>query len=204
MSIKYAVLGLLAERANHGYALHAAFEERLSDFWELNYGQVYQVLTVLEREGLIAGRDERVGKRPPRKVYSVTPRGRAALGNWLVEPRDRPRPFRDDFYVRLLFAKQGDRDGLYSMVDAEIATRRQRLAELIDRREAASNAAPESLVPRFFVAAAVLHVEADLEALKQCRAALIQLDQAAPKQCAEGKASPQTRGWASNHTAPRS
>src|SRR6266404_9797793 len=86
MSIKYAILGLLAERPSHGYAVHASFEARLSDFWELNYGQVYQVLGLLEREGLIAGEDDRVGKRPPKKVYSVTSRGRIALRNWLRAP----------------------------------------------------------------------------------------------------------------------
>jgi DNA-binding PadR family transcriptional regulator len=69
MSIKYAMLGLLAEQPNHGYAIHAAFEERLGDFWELNYGQVYQVLHLLEGEGLIAGQSQRRGKRPRRRVH---------------------------------------------------------------------------------------------------------------------------------------
>jgi hypothetical protein len=66
------VLGLIAERPRHGYAVRAAFEERLSDFGELNYGQVYQMLMVLEREGLIVGAHERVEKRTPRTVSSIT------------------------------------------------------------------------------------------------------------------------------------
>ena len=51
MSIKHAVLGLLAETPRHGYAVRTAFEECLGDFWELNYGQIYQVLAALEAGG---------------------------------------------------------------------------------------------------------------------------------------------------------
>jgi DNA-binding PadR family transcriptional regulator len=199
MSIKYAILGLLAERPNHGYAIRAVFEERLSDFWELNYGQVYQVLTGLEGEGLIGGRDERVGKRPQKKVYSVTSRGRTALANWLACSRYQRRPFRDDFYVRLMFADQTDREGVCSMLDAEFARGRERLAALIDRRDAATDR--ESLVPRFFAAAAVLHAEADLEALRQCRAALVEASQAASKRCGERKAFSRTASRAANPVA---
>ena len=71
MSIKHAILGLIAEEARHGYAVRTAFEERLGDFWELNYGQVYQVLTTLEREALITGCDERVGRRPVRRTIVI-------------------------------------------------------------------------------------------------------------------------------------
>ena len=163
MSIKYAILGLLAEQPRHGYAVHAVFEQRLSDFWELNYGQVYQVLTSLEREGLIAGQDERVGKRPPRKVYSVTSRGQSALRNWLLGPSDRRRPFRDDFYVRFLFADHADLTSLCAMIDAEIVRCRERLAELTDRRDAAPKSLPGSYVPSLFNGAAVRHAEADLK-----------------------------------------
>ena len=172
MSIKYAVLGLLAERAGHGYAVHASFEARLSDFWELNYGQVYQVLMQLEREQLVAAHDEREGRRPTRKVYSVTPKGRDALRTWLAKPTERRRPFRDDFYVRLLFADLEDGEALRVIVDLEIAKCRERLAELVDRRDRRLGEESPTIVSQLFGKAAVLHAEADLEALRQCRAAL--------------------------------
>ena len=189
MSIKYALLGLLAESPNHGYAVHAAFEERLSDFWELNYGQVYQILTVLEREGLITGRDERVGKRPPRKVYSAPARGQAALHNWLLGAGDRRRPFRDEFYVRFLFADATDSETLCAMIDAEIARCRARLADLTDRRDATPQAQPNCYVPRLFAAAAVRHAEADLESALDCKVTVMQLLRATPEPRARTKSS---------------
>ena len=110
MSIKYAVLGLIAEEPRHGYAVRAAFEERLGDFWQLNYGQVYQVLATLEAQGFIASHDEQIARRPTRRVYSITARGRGVLQRWLEHPRlASAKPFRDDFYARLLFINTAQR-----------------------------------------------------------------------------------------------
>jgi len=169
MSIKFAVLGLIAEEPRHGYAVRAEFEARLGDFWELNYGQVYQVLTALEQEGLIAGSDERVGRRPTRTVYTVSPKGREALRRWLEQPLSRKQPFRDEFYVRLLFAGQADPKLVPVMLEAQMRRCNERLAELLDQRDThASPADPQ----RLFRQAAILHAEADLKALTLCRDAL--------------------------------
>ena len=167
MSIKHAVLGLIAEEPRHGYAVRAAFEERLGDFWELNYGQVYQVLTVLEQEGLIVGADERIGKRPPRTVYSITAKGRQALRRWLEHPISRKQPFRDEFYVRLLFASQADPKLIADMLTRQIRRCRERIAELAER-EGDGPAVPTD-IHAFFRKAAILHAEADLEALTICQ-----------------------------------
>ncbi len=172
MSIKYAVLGLIAEGSKHGYAIRAEFEERIGDFWELNYGQVYQVLTALEKEHLIIGRDGRVGKRPQRKVYSISEKGHTALDAWLQRPPSRRRPFRDDFYVRLLFADHSNLASLQAMLSAQIAACQEHLAELVDRDEANVGTTSESAVRRLFTKAAIMHAEADLKALEVCRVTL--------------------------------
>ena len=49
MSIKHAILGLLADRPLHGYELKAAYESELVPATQLNYGQVYTTQT---RRGL--------------------------------------------------------------------------------------------------------------------------------------------------------
>ena len=169
MSIKYAVLGLIAEEPRHGYAVRAAFEERLGDFWELNYGQVYQVLTTLEREGLIVGTDERFGKRPPRTVYAISAKGRAALRTWLAQPPSAARPFRDDFYVRLLFIKgEEDRTLLAQLLKARTDACERRAAELLDQRHALQPTSPEGIARWLFMEASILHAEADLKAAALC------------------------------------
>jgi DNA-binding PadR family transcriptional regulator len=172
VSIKYAVLGLLREQTRHGYAVRAAFEERLGHVWELNYGQVYQVLTTLEQEGLVVASDERIGRRPPRRVYAISSKGRDTLRTWILQPRSRKRPFRDDFYVRLLLAAEWEPDLVHGMIEEEGRRCREHLATLNDQVGPTDHAGTEATVRSLFVKAASLHAEADVRALELCRAVL--------------------------------
>src|SRR5712692_1116479 len=53
MSLKFGILGLLAEQPLHGYDVKNRFESLLGGSWDVNIGQVYTTLQRLEREGLI-------------------------------------------------------------------------------------------------------------------------------------------------------
>src|SRR6266478_6429111 len=99
MSVKYALLGILAKDQRHGYDLKDAFEESVGDFWTVNYGQIYRTLDRLERDGLVEWHQEPQERRPDRKVYRITPKGRTELEQWLVEPSSRPRALRDELFV---------------------------------------------------------------------------------------------------------
>jgi DNA-binding PadR family transcriptional regulator len=170
MSVKHAVLGLLAKGPSHGYAIRAAFEEQLGIFWELNYGQIYQVLAALENEGLIVRTSHEANSRP-RKVYALSPSGRDALHSWLKKPPLASRPFRDDFYVRLLLAEQYGRDELKQLLDREYQGSRERLARLVDTRADTAGV----LARQLFTEAAILHAEAEVKALELCRTKLLEL-----------------------------
>jgi DNA-binding PadR family transcriptional regulator len=172
MSIKFAVLGLLRERPMHGYAVCTAFDEQIGDFWNLNYGQVYPVLVDLEREGLISGHDEQAGKRPRRRVFSISPMGREAFRAWLAKPSGGLRPFRDEFYVRLLFA-ESDTNLLGTLLHEQLVRTQERLAALIAERDAYKASGQASRVRVLFAEASILHAEADLKALRRCEAALL-------------------------------
>jgi DNA-binding PadR family transcriptional regulator len=50
------------------------------------FGQLYQVLSRLAADGLISSEREPQATRPDRVVHTLTPRGRVALAEWLVEP----------------------------------------------------------------------------------------------------------------------
>jgi DNA-binding PadR family transcriptional regulator len=109
MPVKHALLALLAERDLTGYELKLRFERVLGEFWQLNSGQVYSTLERLRREGLVA-------RRPPtpdatsaevrldRAAFSLRPRGRVALDEWLTAPVARLRPIRDPLLVKLAFS----------------------------------------------------------------------------------------------------
>ena len=50
MSIKFAILALLAEKPRHGYEIKNEFDQRTNHTWPLNIGQVYTTLDRLERD----------------------------------------------------------------------------------------------------------------------------------------------------------
>lgn len=173
MAVKFVVLALLSEKPQHGYAVHALFEERLADLCELNYGQIYQVLTALERQGLVVGSEVQVGRRPSRRVYALSAAGREALRQWLRRGSTPARSFRDEFYLRLYFAAEASPADVGRMVDEELARARGALDDVRVQRDRAArhDASPGERVRRLVLSAAVLHAEATVRALEISAAA---------------------------------
>ena len=71
-NVRNAVLALLAEEPQHGYAVIGQLAERSGGLWRPSPGSVYPVLGQLEDEGLVTS-DESGG----RKVFALTDAGRA-------------------------------------------------------------------------------------------------------------------------------
>src|SRR5262245_47190888 len=106
MSIKYAILGLLAERPLHGYELKAAYEQELVPAAQLNYGQVYTTLERLARDGLVAHEVVSQAERPDKKVYALTGEGRRDLQEWLNSPSPLDLDLRNETFVKLVLARR--------------------------------------------------------------------------------------------------
>jgi DNA-binding PadR family transcriptional regulator len=112
-------LALLAERDLTGYELKLRFERVLGEFWQLNSGQVYSTLERLRRAGMVSRRQPSGLERstgdvtapagdPSRAAFSIRPRGRVALAEWLAAPVARLRPVRDPLFVKLAFSTPED------------------------------------------------------------------------------------------------
>src|SRR4029077_18881990 len=88
LSLKYGVMGLLAEEPLHGYEVKNRFEAMLGGTWEVNIGQVYTTLQPLQ--GGAAG--AAVGERGDRGklLYKLSAEGRKALDEWLSQPDSGP------------------------------------------------------------------------------------------------------------------
>lgn len=99
MSLKHAVLGLLAESPASGYDLMKLFNASLANTWPATQSQVYGELTKLTNAGLAE-----VAAHGPRgrKEYAITEAGLAELRHWLteVEPSGPPR---HDGLLRVFF-----------------------------------------------------------------------------------------------------
>lgn len=167
MTVKHALLGLLTQRPMHGYELKSAFEETVGTLWELNIGQIYNTLRLLERDGQVEMQgQEQEGRGPPRKVYAITEAGRQELSRWMAEPVRQPRRFKDAFYIKLVFYK------LLGLGDVETLIWNQRqaylqvLRQLNDlRTEVDAEADPFTTL---LLEGGAFHLEADLRWLDRC------------------------------------
>ena len=101
-AVTWAVLGLLDQRARSGYDLKTAVDRTIRHFWAASYGQIYPELKQLEATGWIRGAAADRGGRA-RRVYELTPSGRAALDGWLHGTETRVE-LRDESLLRLFFA----------------------------------------------------------------------------------------------------
>ncbi|HTX90523.1 MAG TPA: helix-turn-helix transcriptional regulator [Anaerolineales bacterium] len=104
MSVRNAILGLLAQKPRHGYELRAAFEAVVGGDanWEVKPAQIYTTLERLEEAGLVErASDLGEGDEPSRRVYAVTESGREVLTEWFASGIT-PEHQRDEFFVKLM------------------------------------------------------------------------------------------------------
>ena len=79
-SAEILVLGVLQERTRHGYEIARLIEERSDGEITFHSATLYPTLYRLERRKLIKGQwVEKAGQRR-RRYYTITPAGRAVLG----------------------------------------------------------------------------------------------------------------------------
>lgn len=164
--MKYPFLALLAAAPAHGYELKLALEQRFGRLLPvLNAGQVYTTLQRLERDGLVHGAEVAEDARN-KKVYELTPAGRAALVEWVETPAPGPR-LKDEFFVKLVLAGQTGVADPQDLIDRQ---RRHYLQALHDLGELRANG---NVAAALLVEGAALHLEADLKWLDRCEERLI-------------------------------
>ncbi len=131
MSLRFAALGLLAQRPGSGYDLLKRFEKSMANVWPATQSQLYGELNKLADAGLIEVAD--VGPRG-RKEYRVTPAGRAELVRWIAESGDDPPVRRPDVLrIFLLGELPADDARRYASTFAEhAASELKRLEHLRD------------------------------------------------------------------------
>jgi DNA-binding PadR family transcriptional regulator len=186
MSVKHILLGILSEKPRHGYDIKQAFDEKVGDFWALNYGQVYTTLERLRSDGLVECREVEQEGRPDKKIYRATAAGLRAFEAWLREPvRPGPRALRDDLFFKLVFTPESGAGQILEMVQSRHGVYLAYMMQLTNRkvqierrtRQALKEAATpparrriehERAVSLLLIDAALQHAEADIRWLRQC------------------------------------
>src|SRR5215207_7815489 len=101
MSLRHAILGLLARKPSTGYELAQMFDLSLRTAWHASHSQIYPELNRLGSAGLIE-----VVERGSRgsKTYALTDEGHDELRRWLVEAEP-DRSQRNESAVRLFLGQ---------------------------------------------------------------------------------------------------
>jgi PadR family transcriptional regulator, regulatory protein AphA len=101
MSLRHAILGLLARKPSTGYELAQMFDLSLRTVWYARHSQIYPELARLGSAGYVEVVKE--GARGS-KTYGLTETGRDELRRWLVE-EDPDRSQRNESAVRLFLGQ---------------------------------------------------------------------------------------------------
>lgn len=126
MSLRHAILGLLAIQPSTGYELTQRFDLSLAHAWHASHSQVYPELAKLETAGFA----EVLAEGPRRsRTWGITDAGRTELRNWLVETEVH-RGQRNESGVRWFLFQLLDPADRRAVIEREIAYMEQNRAML--------------------------------------------------------------------------
>ena len=166
MSVKHAILGLLAGKPLHGYELKSGFDD-LVPTSEMNVGQVYTTLDRLSRDRLVTHEVVNQIERPDKKVYALTDDGRKELKEWLATPSRLDLDLRNETFLKLMLARRLRGADPLKVLAVE---RRACFERLHEATQAQAKAEREntSVPGRLLLDLAVLRITAFLKWLDHC------------------------------------
>ena len=171
MSVRHAVLGLLAQRPRHGYELRAAFQAVVGgeENWDIKPAQIYTTLARLEQGGLVAKGSVEQDAGPEKRIYALTPTGRQMLKEWFASGME-PEHQHDELFLKLMMGLVSGVADPYRVIQ----TQREHLyQDLHDITEHRSRADPgKELAKILLLDKAIMHLEADLRWLDTIEARL--------------------------------
>lgn len=171
MTVRNAILGLLAQQPRHGYELRAAFEALVggNDIWEVKPAQIYTTLARLEEAGLVHQDSVEQDSGPDKRIYSLTPSGQTELAEWFGTGVVAEH-HRDEFFVKLMVSLYSDEIDPYQVIRAQRNRLYQDLHALTARRNGID--AHRELAQIFLLDKSIMHLEADLRWLDLLEARL--------------------------------
>ncbi len=171
MSVRNAILGLLAQHPRHGYELRAAFEALIGgeEFWDVKPAQVYTTLSRLEESGLVCQESVEQEGGPEKRIYALTSAGEQELAGWFkTGVADEPQ--KDEFFIKLMLSLGVDDNLPYQVIHAQRGKLYQDLHNLTTLRSASDP--KRELAQIFFLDKIIMHSEADLRGLDMVEARL--------------------------------
>ncbi len=133
MDVRTICLGILTRGDATGYEIKKLFDDDgYQHFVEASFGSIYPALSRLTDEGLVLVREEAQEKRPDRKVYSITSKGRSAFVGALLKPLPEDK-HRSPFVFAMLFSHLLPQSHVSALLDTYIGQVEGKLGQLTDQ-----------------------------------------------------------------------
>ena len=158
MSVRNALLALVAQQPAGVYRLKQMFEEQTCGAWPLNIGQVYQTMQRLERDGQVVSHAETNAGRDS-EVFELTDAGREVLNAWWSTPVPREHPERDELVMKLAVAAADPTVDVEAMIQTQ---RRSTLGSLRDVTRLKASADEGELAWKLILERHIFDLEAEL------------------------------------------
>ncbi len=144
MNVRTVCLAILHFSDATGYEIKKmSTEERFSYFVDASFGSIYPALARLQDDGCVTVREEYESGKPPRKIYSITEKGRQELIEAL-EVVPRPDSFKSEFLLIALCSELVDQDTIVRAIDKRIKDLQVKL-EMLDAVDACALGGPAGM-----------------------------------------------------------
>jgi DNA-binding PadR family transcriptional regulator len=140
MSLRFALLGLLAVEPASGYDLKRAINRSTYFIWNATGPQIYNTLHKLREESCITSRSLAQDGKPDKQIHTITARGQARLEEFMNEPI-RASVTRDEVLLRIFFGNFASKKIIKRELDSYLQRIRHERATM-EATEARINAHP--------------------------------------------------------------
>jgi PadR family transcriptional regulator AphA len=140
MSLRFALLGLLAVEPASGYDLKRAINRSTYFIWNATGPQIYSTLHKLREEGCITSRSLAQDGKPDKQIHTITAQGRTRLEEFMSEPIH-ASVTRDEVLLRIFFGNFAGKKAIRRELGSYLQRIRHECAYL-EATEARINAHP--------------------------------------------------------------
>ncbi|MDI9896846.1 PadR family transcriptional regulator [Rhodococcus sp. IEGM 1381] len=134
MALRNAILAALLDGESSGYDLAKSFDVAVANFWSSTPQQLYRELDKMEIDGLVEARLVAQQRRPNKRMFALTPSGRAALHEF-IEREPKPTAIRDELLVQVEAMDGDDIESVRAHLDTKKAAAQQKLQQYQSSRE---------------------------------------------------------------------
>ena len=103
MERKILLLGLLSQQEMHGYQLNEMIDTHIGSSLQLTKPTGYRLLQQMADDGWIKFREIQEGKRPSKRIYSITPQGQQQFQKLLRKSLSQYEPIENRNVISLIF-----------------------------------------------------------------------------------------------------